>query len=196
MLAYINGIENSFTYGLKQDFTYMRYSGSGDFTNPIRLTSIPNVGCDESDWLAATYPPANSVVLVKRGICTYTEKSLLAAKYGVAGLLIYNDGATPERYPPVSGRVHQDTTFPVLPLSYQAATCLINAAQDLTTNAYVKIRISTTKNPGLVGNICAHTVTGDAAQTIVIGSHSDSVPDGPGINDNGKTHIKNELFLP
>ena len=40
--------------------------------------------------------------------------------------------------------------------------------------------------PFPVGNICADTPTGDITQTIVIGSHSDSVPAGPGINDNGK----------
>ncbi|CAF4925746.1 unnamed protein product, partial [Rotaria sp. Silwood1] len=56
-------------------------------------------------------------------------------KYGVAGLLIYNDGSTPERYPPASGRVHPDTTFPALSLSYQTGTNLVNAAGNLITNA-------------------------------------------------------------
>jgi Zn-dependent M28 family amino/carboxypeptidase len=74
-------------------------------------------------------------------------------------------------------------------LSYQAGTDLANAAQNLTAIAQVRINISTTKVPAPVGNICAHTVTGDATQTIVIGSHSDSVPAGPGINDNGKIYI-------
>jgi Zn-dependent M28 family amino/carboxypeptidase len=37
-----------------------------------------------------------------------------------------------------------------------------------------------------VGKICADTLTGNATQTIVIGSPSDSVPAGPGINDNGE----------
>ncbi|CAF4029032.1 unnamed protein product, partial [Rotaria sordida] len=128
---------------------------------------------------------------VKRGICTYTEKSLLAAKYGVAGLLIYNDGSTPERYPAASVRVHPDTTFPALSLSYQAGANLMNAAVNLITNACVRIIISTTKFPSPVGNICAHTVTGDATQTIVIGSHSDSVPAGPGINDDGSGSATN-----
>jgi hypothetical protein len=195
LLSEINGIEVNFTYGLKQDFTHMDYSGSDNFTNPVRLTAIPNVGCNDSDWLAATPPAANSVALVKRGICAFIDKSLLAAKYGVAGLLIYNDGATPERNPPISASVDQDTTFPALFLSYQIGTTLVNATQDLTTNASVRIRISTTKGPSPVGNICAHTVTGDATQTIVIGSHSDSVPAGPGINDNGKVYIESALLL-
>jgi Zn-dependent M28 family amino/carboxypeptidase len=36
-----------------------------------------------------------------------------------------------------------------------------------------------------VDNICADTTVGNINQTIVVGSHSDSVPAGPGINDNG-----------
>jgi len=42
-----------------------------------------------------------------------------------------------------------------------------------------------------VENICADTPTGDVTQTIVIGSHSDSVPAGPGINDNGSGSAAN-----
>ncbi|CAF1328658.1 unnamed protein product [Didymodactylos carnosus] len=189
--SYINGEEVNLIYGLTQDFTFMQYSGSADFSDPVRLTSIPNVGCDESDWQAATPSPENSVVLVKRGICAFTDKSLLAAKYRVAGLLIYNDGATCDRNPPLAAPVHQDASFPALFLSFQAGTNLVNAAQDSTTNAGVRIYISTTKVPLPVGNICAHTVTGDATQTIVIGSHSDGVPAGPGINDNGSGSAMN-----
>jgi hypothetical protein len=186
--AYINGAEVNFAYDLNRDFTYMQYSGSADFTDPVQLTSIPNGGCDDSDWLAATPSPATRVALVKRGICVLTQKSALAAEYNVAGLLIYNDGAAPDRNPPISASAHQEATFPALFLSYQAGTSLANAAQNLTMNAQVKIRISTEVASDPVGNICAHTVTGDATQTIVIGSHSDSVPAGPGINDNGKIY--------
>jgi hypothetical protein len=184
--ANINGVEVNFSYGLNQDFTYMDYSGSADFPNPVRLTSIPNIGCDDSDWLAAIPSPTNNVALVKRGVCTFFEKSALAAKYGVAGLLIYNDGATPERNPPITASVQQGVTFPALFLSYQTGTTLANMAQNVTMNAQVTIRISGSVGPVPIGNICAHTVTGDATQTIVIGSHSDGVPAGPGINDNGK----------
>ncbi|CAF3904379.1 unnamed protein product [Rotaria sp. Silwood1] len=122
------------------------------------------------------------------------EKSLLTTKYGVAGLLIYNDGSTPERYPPASGRVHPDTTFPALSLSYQTGTNLVNAAGNLITDACMRIIISTTKFPSPVGSICAHTVAGDATQTIVIGSHSNSVPAGSGINDDGSGSATNLIL--
>ncbi|CAF1457791.1 unnamed protein product [Adineta steineri] len=184
----INGLEMNYTYGLKHDFTYLRNSESSDFNTPFQVTSIPNFGCDESDWLNATSSSSSlrdKIALIKRGNCTFTEKSLLAVKYGVVGLLIYNDGTTPNRYSPVSGRVDQNITFPALSISYQIASSLVNAIQNVATNVVVRIHISTTKYPEPVGNICAHTITGDATQTIVIGSHTDSVPEGPGINDDG-----------
>ena len=196
--ATINGAETYFTYGLKEDFTYMSYSGTANFSTPIQLASIPNLGCGDSDWLAATVPVENRVALVKRGVCAFTDKSRLAEKYRVAGLLIYNDGASPERNPPIEASIHQDATFPALFLSYQAGMLLVNTANNPSLTASVTIRISTTKMPLPVGNICAHTATGDATQTIVIGSHMDSVPAGPGINDNGmhsKTHYLSCFYL-
>ncbi|CAF4603645.1 unnamed protein product, partial [Didymodactylos carnosus] len=70
-------------------------------------------------------------------------------------------------------------------LSYQLGMTLVQAAQNTSTNASVRITIVAQYVPNtVVGNICAHTITGDATQTIVVGSHSDSVPEGPGINDN------------
>ncbi|CAF0952153.1 unnamed protein product [Didymodactylos carnosus] len=124
------------------------------------------------------------------------EKSLLPANYGVAGLLIYNEDATADRNPPILANVHEDATYPALFLSYQAETTLVNAAQNLTMNTTVRIRISTEKVAAPIGNICAHTVTDDAIETIIIGSHSDGVSAGPGINDNGSGSATNPVLAP
>ncbi len=61
-----------------------------------------------------------------------------------------------------------------------------DAAQDPTANVSVLISIDANNVAVPVGKICADTLTGNATQTIVIGSPSDSVPAGPGINDNGE----------
>jgi hypothetical protein len=77
--------------------------------------------------------------------------------------------------------------LPALFLSYTLGEQLADAAQDPTTNLSVLINIAVNNDlPAPVGNICADTPTGDITQTIVIDSHSDSVPATPGINDNGK----------
>ncbi|CAF0954270.1 unnamed protein product, partial [Didymodactylos carnosus] len=192
-LSYINGVEVNYTWGPAQDFYHMTYSRPADFSTPVRLTIIPRLGCDDSDWSAALpYAAAGSIALVIRGECTFVEKVNLAAKYNAAGILIYNDGTAPDRFTPVIATAGPNATFPALGLSYQLGTILVQAAQNTSTNASVRITIVAQYVPNtVVGNICAHTVTGDATQTIVIGSHSDSVPEGPGINDNGSGSAAN-----
>jgi Zn-dependent M28 family amino/carboxypeptidase len=72
-------------------------------------------------------------------------------------------------------------------LSYTLGKALADAAQNPSNNVGVRMIISFADESTVsVGNICADTPTGDNTQTIVIGSHSDGVPAGPGINDNGK----------
>ncbi|CAF5103562.1 unnamed protein product [Rotaria sp. Silwood1] len=56
-------------------------------------------------------------------------------------------------------------------------------------NAGVIMNISVGDVNG-VGNICADTQTGDKTKTILVGSHSDSVKEGSGIDDNGKKRME------
>ncbi|CAF1634006.1 unnamed protein product, partial [Adineta ricciae] len=163
----INGLEMNYTYGSGNDFISLRNSGSSSLAKTFQLVSMPAFGCEDSNWLNTTSSPSGKVVLIKRGVCTFTEKSLLAARYGVAGLLIYNDGTSLDRYSPASGRVDENVIFPALSLSYQVGTKLLNTIENLKTNVFIKIHLSTSKYPEPVGNICAHTVTGNATKTIV-----------------------------
>ncbi|CAF1490681.1 unnamed protein product, partial [Rotaria sp. Silwood1] len=83
-----------------------------------------------------------------------------AEKYQVKGLLIYNDGTSPDGFNPMQG--------------------LVNGVD----NASVIVGINVSDANG-IGNICADTQTGDKTKTVVVGAHSDGVPAGSGINDNG-----------
>ncbi len=71
-------------------------------------------------------------------------------------------------------------------LSYTLGQELADAARDSAANISVFINIAVNAISIPVGNICADIPTGDVTQTIVIDSHSDSAPAGPGINDNGQ----------
>ncbi|CAF4244920.1 unnamed protein product, partial [Adineta steineri] len=158
----------------------------------VTITDIPNLGCNETDWENTIQSVVGQVALVKRGNCTFVEKAQLASKYNVTALLIYNDGATPDRERPASISVGEDNGIPVLSLSYALGKALADAAQDPANNVTALININLLNDKPLpVVNICADTPTGDATQTIVIGSHSDSVPAGPGINDNGSGSAAN-----
>jgi hypothetical protein len=184
----IDGVSKTYTYSSNlaaAEFYYAQFSTSANL-NDVLLTAIPNVGCEDADWLAAQPSPAGLVALVKRGICTFENKAFLASKYNVAALLIYNDGSTPSNIQPILVNLGQNNRIPALFLSYTVGEALAAAANDPTQTATVRLTILTDNAFNPVGNICADTRTGDPTQTIVIGSHSDSVTAGPGINDNGK----------
>ena len=98
------------------------------------------------------------------------------------GLLIYNDGLTSDHLQPVQGvRNNLNTAIPAYFLSYELGKQLANT----TANSRVRMNIDVIDVEG-VANICADTPSGDRTKTIVIGSHTDSVQAGSGINDNGK----------
>ena len=174
----INGNVLDYTY--VANFTHILFSSRADFDSFVRVVPIPNLGCNDSDWTSVS--AENAVAVVKRGDCTYPEKSALAEKYRVRGLLIYNDGTAADRFGPLQGvRNNLNTTIPAFFISYALGMQLVSGAP----NANVKMNIDVSHAEG-VGNICADTPTGDKTKTIVVGSHSDSVPAGSGINDNGR----------
>ena len=198
LVSSINGISTTHTYSTNlavADFYYVQYSTSVEITNELPLTAIPDVGCTDADWLAARPAPAGLVAIVKRGTCTFEAKALLASKYNVAALLIYNDGTSSSNMQPIFVNVGQNNRVPVLFLSYALGNSLVTAVNDISKVVRIRMSIATDSATNPVGNICADTPTGDPSQTILIGSHSDSVPAGPGINDNGKFRRDKNLRL-
>jgi Zn-dependent M28 family amino/carboxypeptidase len=193
LISSINNTITNHTYsmdGFVAEFGYIIYTTSANFTDFIELTVIPNVGCSDDDWRNATPSPTGRVALVKRGECTDVKKGVLAAKYNVAALLIYNDGTAPHRLYVMNTALSENNTLPALFLSYKFGQNLADAAQQTPGNVKILINIVRFfESPFPPANICADTPTGDITQTIVIGSHSDSVRTGPGINDNGKVII-------
>ena len=195
----INGVIKNYTYNgtnpSDSEFYYVKYSTSIKSLQNRELSVIPNAGCTDADWIKASPPPQGRVALVKRGTCLFRDKSILAEKYKVAAVLLYNDGISPDRVAPIEISLAQNNSIPALFLSYTVAQVLVNAAQDPSKNARVLLSIDVKDLPDFpVGNICADTPTGNVSQTIVIGSHTDSVPAGPGINDNGKIIISTPLL--
>jgi aminopeptidase Y len=174
----INGNIDNRTY--LTDFAPILFSSRADFDSFVPVVAIPNFGCSDADWTSVS--ATGAVALVIRGNCAYVEKSALAEKYQVKGLLIYNDGLAPGNFQPIQGvRNNFNTTIPAYFLSYDLGIQLANA----TVNSSVMMNIDVSDAEG-IGNICADTPSGNKTKTIVIGSHSDSVPAGSGINDNGK----------
>ncbi|CAF3407550.1 unnamed protein product [Rotaria socialis] len=195
LLTSINGVIINRTYSTdltKAEFFHIQYSTAINLTDFTTLTVIPNGGCLDEDWLSANPSPMGRIVLVKRGLCDFLPKAAFATKYQAKTLLFYNDGTSSDRNNPIFISLDRSNELPALFLSFDLGQELANAFLNSTNNVSVCLIIDLVNIPQFpVANICADTPTGDITQTILVGSHSDSVPDGPGINDNGSGSAAN-----
>lgn len=191
LLSSINGtVYRNYSYSANTpvaEFTHVGYSASSDLSNVYQLTVIPNGGCTEADWRNASPNVSDRVALVKRGgDCAFSVRAAQAPKFNAAGILFYNDREN-DGNAPFSVNLGQDNALPALFLTNELGEQLAAAAQNSSIDVTVQLGIQVKDLPDFpVGNVCADTPTGNITETIIIGSHSDSVLAGPGINDNGK----------
>ncbi|MBP2704017.1 M28 family peptidase [Microbispora sp. RL4-1S] len=169
------------------DFATMTYSGSGDVTATVRnvdLTLPPGPtansstsGCEASDFASFT---AGDIALLQRGTCSFQVKAENAQAAGAAGAIIFNEGQ-PGRTETLQGTLGAPTvTIPVVGLSFAAGEELAGM-----TGAVVHVKTDTISETRTTQNVIADSKWGDPDKVVQFGAHLDSVPAGPGINDNG-----------
>jgi Zn-dependent M28 family amino/carboxypeptidase len=176
------------------EFATMDYSPSGDVTAPITPVDVKingdeadtTSGCEDADFAGF---PAGNIALIQRGVCTFQEKVVNAQEAGAAGAVIFNQGNDPGRVDVVAGTLgdtaqdgqgDDDVDIPATGISYALGKELAQ-----TSGAALHMQIETENTPGKSTNVIADTPTGLDGNVILVGSHLDSVPEGPGINDNG-----------
>lgn len=142
------------------------------------LVLVANEGCAASDYPATV---SGNIALVLRGTCTYGAKSALAGRAGAVAAVVYNyeDGE-------VHGTLSSPTPDHVATFSLggsEAAPVVadLQAGRAVDAIAYIDAEVKTT----ITNNIVAQTAGGDPDNCVMLGGHSDSVADGPGINDDG-----------
>lgn len=188
---------NPETYALDEDFAVMTYSGSGNVqgalvaTNDIVIppgaaASTSDSGCEPSDFVpASTTEP--QVALIQRGTCDFSVKAANAEAAGYDAVVIFNEGTPdqPDRQTTLFGTLGTPdaTTLPVIGTSFEVGEALYNLLQDAPV--VVRVETSTLSETRTTSNLIADTKTGRTDRVVVLGSHLDSVPEGPGINDNG-----------
>jgi Zn-dependent M28 family amino/carboxypeptidase len=147
--------------------------GVGGPLVPARVEDSP--GCTASDYDGL--PVQGAVVLVDRGECPFGVKQAVAAERGAVALVVANnvDGEV------VSGTVGDDTDveIPVVSVTRAVGSELRDAPGDTTLRLKAGVRTERTRN------VIAQTKTGSTSDVVMAGAHLDSVPEGPGINDNG-----------
>ena len=120
---------------------------------------------------------------MQRGTCDFAVKAQNAQTAGASAVIVFNEGQ-PERQDTIIGTLGEDTTvtIPVIGTSFAVGEAL--AGQSAT----VHIATSTRITPGTTTNVVAELAPrrpNKAGKAVLLGAHLDSVPEGPGINDNG-----------
>ena len=140
---------------------------------PARVEDTP--GCTASDYDGL--PVAGAVVLVDRGKCQFGVKQAAAAERGAVALIVANNEDGDEMGGTLGEKT--DVKIPVISVTKATGERLRAEPGPTTIKLNAGVRNERTRN------VIAQTKTGSTANVVMVGAHLDSVPDGPGINDNG-----------
>ncbi|KGM31608.1 hypothetical protein P409_26200 [Inquilinus limosus MP06] len=172
------------------DFTTMPFSGSGDVTGRLVPTTdieippapAPNStsGCEPADFPAAV---SGNVALVQRGTCDFSVKAANAKAAGAKAVVIFNEGqpGRTDLFPTAAMDVPID--IPVLKATFQVGADLYAQTQAGPVTVHVTTNTLSENRP--TSNVIGETYFGRPDSVVVVGAHNDSVPAGPGINDDG-----------
>jgi hypothetical protein len=165
------------------DYRGMRYGGNStvNITKPVCV--IRNVGCNADDF---NNTEDQCVALIRTSSqCSLIQQAMNAQEANCSAIIFYNPSVSSTTLP--SARVRGAGWFPgdplvqipVLSCSYSIGnllTALVSPVVELYANTSIVITSTF--------NIFCET-EGDNNTVIVAGAHLDSVPEGPGLNDNG-----------
>jgi Zn-dependent M28 family amino/carboxypeptidase len=155
----------------------MSYSPStpiGGITAPLAVIPVDATpGCEAADYGDAT----GKIVLAQRGACPFAQKQQAAAAAGAVGAIIYNntDGS-------LDGTLGDPASAQIPTGGVTQADGVALAAND---GVSVTLELRSLQEERSSYNVIAETETGRKDNVVMLGAHLDSVPEGPGINDNG-----------
>jgi Zn-dependent M28 family amino/carboxypeptidase len=181
------------TYVDGTEYASMTFSGSIDTTTAavwavdLQLPQAPGPGATTSGCEAADFAgmPAGSIALMQRGTCTFGQKADAATAAGAIASIIFNDGGDAGRVGIINGTLGPGTHGPAVGTTLALGQDLANGVSSGATGSTVTIRIDRVEEIRTTHNVIAETATGNPDRVVVVGAHLDSVPRGPGINDNG-----------
>ncbi|PWW62126.1 M28 family metallopeptidase [Actinokineospora spheciospongiae] len=149
----------------------------GGITAPLSVVPLAGdatPGCEAADYPAGT---AGKVALIPRGGCTFVDKQSAAADAGAVAAIIYNNADGP-----LNGTLGSDPALVKIPTGgiTRAAGEALAASGGVVT-----VELRSLREERQSFNVIAQTKTGKKNNVVMAGAHLDSVPEGPGINDNG-----------
>ena len=172
------------------DFIAFEHSPTKSLTNvevvPTNDIVIPSPGgttsgCEMSDFPAAT---SGAVSLIQRGTCAFTLKLQNAVTAGAVGVILFNEGDNAGRQSALFRSADPGYPIPAVLSSFAVGEELYNLYKN-GQNPTVNLATSGVDVETLYPNVVAETPRGDANHMVLLGAHLDSVPAGPGVNDDG-----------
>ncbi|MCV7217337.1 M20/M25/M40 family metallo-hydrolase [Mycobacterium crocinum] len=132
-------------------------------------------GCAPADYDGL--PVQGAVVLVDRGSCPFSEKQTIAAKLGAVAMIVADNVDEP-----AMGATLGETTDVKIPV---VGVNKADGARLRANPGPTMLKLEASTQSVNARNVIAQTKTGSTSDVIMTGAHLDSVPEGPGINDNG-----------
>ncbi len=132
-------------------------------------------GCTASDY--DKLPVSGAVVLVDRGTCPFSKKEDAAVQRGAVAMIVA-DNVVEER---MGGTLGENTDVKIAVVSVSKA----DGARLREKSGPVTVKLKAETKTIHARNVVAQTKTGSISDVVIAGAHLDSVPEGPGINDNG-----------
>jgi Zn-dependent M28 family amino/carboxypeptidase len=171
------------------DFITFEHSPTAAVTAAVVPTNdivIPSPGGTNSGCEPADYPAAvdGAIALIQRGTCSFVQKLQLARDAGAIGVILFNEGDTASRTAALFRAADPGYEIPAVASSFAVGKELYDlyqAGQAPTVN----LQTFGVEVPTFYPNVVAETRRGDPDHVVLAGAHLDSVPAGPGINDDG-----------
>jgi Zn-dependent M28 family amino/carboxypeptidase len=172
-----------------EEFGTAVFSGSGDVNAPASAVDISlgpgnesTSGCEAEDFDAFT---AGDIAVIQRGVCSFGQKAQMAEAGGASAAIIFNQGDTADREDLVIGTLGAGSGvgIPVVFATYAVGEALASA--DESDELELQIIVDAEAVIDVTDNVLADFPSGDPGNLIVLGAHLDSVPAGPGLQDNG-----------
>jgi Zn-dependent M28 family amino/carboxypeptidase len=132
-------------------------------------------GCNAAEY--DNLPVNGAVVLVDRGTCPFAQKAGVAAQRGAVAIVVA-DNVVEEQ---MGGTLGESTNVKIPVVSVNKPDGALLRA----TTGPATVQLSADTKTIQARNVIAQTKTGSTSDVVMAGAHLDSVPEGPGINDNG-----------
>jgi aminopeptidase Y len=154
-----------------KQFQVLSYSGSGDATGRLREAGD---GCSAEAFAGLR---SGEVPLVSRARCFFRQKARNAERAGAEAIVVFE--------PVESRRGVPSGTLAVPGIRIPVVLVSSRALGDAGDGSSVRVKVDAVSRRGRTENVIAETPGGNENRIVMAGGHLDSVPGGPGINDNG-----------